>query len=414
MFQKLITLFRKSPFPSSSISDDKKIKILIELASFDKGGLEKVVLDSAVAFNREKFQVFIVTLGKVGHLGEVAQSQGVEVFGLSGPNKSADYLQLLKQLRIDVAISHFSDSGYKHFFKLGIPNITFIHNVYAFFSKEQTDAFAHNDKYVSRYISVSKNATRYAVHKLGVAAEKIVTVPNGLIIAEHEERMKKTRHLDRVSLGIAAKDYVFANVAAYNLHKGHYLMAHAMQILLKTRQDVKILCVGNVVYPPHLEDLKKHLKAMGVDKHIILTGYISEVADVHDMSDAFLLPSFIEGWSIAMNEAMFYEKPMILTDTGASAEVIESGDIGILLPNEYGDTIDLTSTMLDSLAYAPRHYLTASKLADAMNEMASNRVLWKQKGKGGRAKIYRSFDFVKIVEEYELIITEVLALASTK
>ena len=91
------------------------------------------------------------------------------------------------------------------------------------------------------------------------------------------------------------------------------------------------------------------------------------------MADAFLLPSFIEGWSIAMNEAMFYGKPLLMTDTGGASEVIEDGDIGRLIPNEYGDVTNLHSSLLDELAFNRRHFQTAAYLAQAMIEFADHR-----------------------------------------
>lgn len=404
MFQSVLSLFRKSPQPRS----DGRLGVLIELAAFDKGGLEKVVLDSAIAFNRNRFDVTIVTPGKVGHLGEVARNAGLRVIGLPARNPLPAYERMLKELSIDVAMSHFSYTGYELFERHQIPNITFIHNVYAFFSNEQAEAFARNDRYVDCYVSVSRNATRFAVQKLGVDASKVVTVPNGLIISEHEARAKKPVKLTRSQLGLADTDYVFANIASYNLHKGHYVMADAMHHLLSRRRDVKILCVGNVVYPPHVEALRKYLAEHGLDQHILMPGYFPDVEDIHRVADAFLLPSFIEGWSIAMNEAMFYQKPMILTDTGASAEVIEENDIGILVPNEYGDTTNLNSKLLDELAYAPRSYTIAPVLADAMDNMASNREAWREKATAGRRKIYEYFDFSNIVKRYEEIIEAVV------
>jgi glycosyltransferase involved in cell wall biosynthesis len=408
MLQTVLSLFRKPVQPRS----DGRLGVLIELASFDKGGLEKVVLDSAIAFDRARFDVTIVTPGKVGHLGTVARSAGLRVIGLPSINPLRAYERVLKELSIDVAMSHFSNTGYPLFARHGIPNITFIHNVYAFFSTEQASAFARNDRYVNRYVSVSKNATRYAVQKLGIAADKVVTVPNGLIISEHEAREKRPLKLARDQLGLADTDYVFANIASYNLHKGHYVMADAMRHLLKRRQDVKILCVGNVVFAPHAEALRRYLTEQGLAQHILMPGYFPDVEDVHRIADAFLLPSFIEGWSIAMNEAMFYQKPMILTDTGASAEVIEDNDIGILVPNEYGDTPNLNAALLDELAYAPRAYEIAPVLADAMDQMASNREAWRRSAVAGRRKVYERFDFSNIVKRYEEIIENEVAQTS--
>lgn len=408
MLRSLLSMFRRSP-PRRS---DGRVGVAIELASFDKGGLEKVVLDSAMAFDRDRFDVTIITPGKVGHLGTVARGAGLRVIGLPTGGQISAYERTLRDLGVDVAMSHFSDLGYPLFSRLGIPNITFIHNVYAFFSPEQAASFARNDRYVDRYVSVSKNATRFAVQNLGVSSDKVVTVPNGLILSEHERRADRPSNLSRADLGVSDADYLFANVASYNLHKGHYVMADAMRHVLEHRQDVKILCVGNVVYPPHADALRQYLEEQGLAKHILMPGYIPDVEDVHRLADAFILPSFIEGWSIAMNEAMFYQKPMILTDTGASAEVIEGNDIGILIPNEYGDTTSLNSKLLDELAYFPRSYKIAPLLADAMMDMAANPHQWRERGKAGRTKIYERYDFAAGVRRYEEIIESVVGQKS--
>jgi glycosyltransferase involved in cell wall biosynthesis len=172
---------------------------------------------------------------------------------------------------------------------------------------------------------------------------------------------------------------------------------------LKKRNDLKILCLGNVIYPPHIDELTAYLKTTGLDRYILMPGFYPNVESFYSISDAFILPSFVEGWSVAMNEAMFHEKPMILTDTGGSSEVIRGNDIGILIPNEYGDTIQLTLEKLDRTAYVQKKYSTSLKLSEAMTEMADNREEWKIAGRGGKKKIIQQYDFKKIIPSYEKI-----------
>jgi glycosyltransferase involved in cell wall biosynthesis len=244
------------------------------------------------------------------------------------------------------------------------------------------------------------------VGRLGINAEKIVTVPNGLIMAEHEARKAFAVPAMRSEYGIKDSDYLFLNVASYNLHKGHYLMVDAMRKILKVRNDIKILCIGNVINPAHVKELKRYLNNEGLDRHILMPGHFPNIESFYQISDAFLLPSFVEGWSIAMNEAMFYEKPMILTDTGAAAEVIENNDIGILLDNEYGDILDLNHNKLDDVAYRRREFRTSSILADAMMQFANNREYWQAAGRKGKEKLMRHYDFANTVDTYEKIFSQ--------
>lgn len=384
------------------------VNALIELSSFDKGGLEKVVLDSAILLKELGVRPLIVSCRPAGHLAEVARAADVEVVSLPETNTLEAYRALVASRRIDIAMSHFSRLGYPIFRDRGIPNVTFIHNVYAMLDAAGVAAFKADDAYVDRYISVSRKATEFAVGPLGIDPGKIRTIPNGLIIEEHLRREAEAVPAQRSQFGLTDDDYVFLNVASYNLHKGHYLMADAMSLILNLRSDIKILCVGNVIYPPHIDELTRFLGEAGLSRHIIMPGYFEDVTPLHKMADAFLLPSFLEGWSIAMNEAMFHGKPMILSDTGGSREVIEGNDIGLIVANEYGEVTNLNSARLDELAYSRRKYATAPRLARAMVEFADNRQHWAEAGRRGREKILDKYRFENIIGQYVTVLKDVL------
>lgn len=382
--------------------------IVVELSAFDRGGLEKVVLDTSVVLRDLGLDSIIVSCGKVGHLGDIARKQGFVVYELSQDNPHDHYRQILTKHRIKLAISHFSRTGYKIFREMGIPNLTFIHNVYAFLNGQALDNFRQDDSFVDRYISVSPKATDYAESRLGIDRGKIVTVPNGLLINEHVTRARSAQPVTRAQFGIREDDYVFLNVASYNLHKSHYLMAEAMRMLLKKTDRVRILCIGNTIVPQHIQALREHLEATGVADHMLMPGYFPDVAPFHAISDAFLLPSLIEGWSIAMNEAMFFGKPMILSDTGGSSEVIHDNDIGILLPNEYGPVNNLHSDLLDDIAYNRRTFRTSAFIARAMQDFSENPLYWQDAGVKGHRRLMENYDFDEVVRSYLPIFRDVV------
>jgi glycosyltransferase involved in cell wall biosynthesis len=388
------------PVRARSVVKASALTVAIEVSAFDKGGLEKVVLDSALVFKQRGIIPIIVSVGAVGHLGVVAASHGVEVIQLPVSGRDIFYRALLNARNVRLAISHFSRVGYTIFKSLGIPNITFIHNIYAMLAGDALANFRADDALVDMYISVSPKATSYASRKLGVDEAKITTIPNGLILHEHRAREHSAIPTARAKFGLKDTDYVFLNVASYNLHKAHYLMAQAMGIIGAQRSDIKIVCVGNEIYPPHVQQLRDHLKSARLENLMLMPGFYADVAPLHKMADAFILPSFIEGWSIAMNEAMFYEKPMILSDTGGSSEVIQSEDIGILIPNEYGDVLNLDAKLLDELAYSPRDYSTAPDLVKAMLRFANERTDWAEAGQLGRIKVVGKYDFSDVVDRY--------------
>lgn len=382
--------------------------VAVELRSFDRGGLEKVVLDTSVVLREFGLDSIIISCEKVGDLGTSARAQGFTVYELSPTDPLGDYRRIIREHGVKLAISHFSRLGYPVFAELGIPNITFIHNVYAFLNGQALENFKADDRYVDTYISVSSKATDYAASRLGVARDKIVTVPNGLLIEEHVTRLRAAKCVTREEFGIGRDDFVFLNVASYNLHKAHYLMAEAMQMVLKKTRNIRILAIGNTIVPHHVDGLLHHIRELGIENHMVMPGHFPDVASFHAIADAFLLPSFIEGWSIAMNEAMFFGKPMLLSDTGGASEVILDSDIGLLLPNEYGEVADLDSELLDDMAYNRRHFRTAPFLARAMINMAQDRDRWREAGKAGTRRVLEKYDFTDVVTSYFPIFESVL------
>jgi glycosyltransferase involved in cell wall biosynthesis len=385
------------------------LRIVIELNAFERGGLEKVVLDTAKTFDQQKFAPLIVSVGLLGALAEEARRAGLRVEGLPRRNAERAYAALLDEWQPSLAVAHLSAFGYSLLAARRIPIVCVIHNVYAYFHQDQRRRFADEDRYVAHYISVSPKATLYATESLGVSPAKITTIPNGLDLDEIARRRAEARPTDRARLGIAQADYVFLNVAAYNLHKGHHVMAAAMRRLVARRQDIRIVCVGNVVVPAHVAALRARLARDGLARHMLLPGYADNVGNLFAMADAFLLPSFVEGWSIAMNEAMAFGKPLLLTDTGGAAEVIENDDIGILLPTEYGSVTELHGESLDELAYRTSDFRIADELAAAMEKFADNRAHWAAAGIRATEKLRRHYDLRDIVRRHEAVMLAVAA-----
>ena len=377
----------------------KKVKrILIETASFDTGGLERVVLDSALILRNFGFEVTIFCTGPLGLLASEARDEGLRVLRVRTKLKLIFHV-LFK--RPDVSLSHFADFGYSVYNIFKIPNITFIHNVYAFLDKTRKQKILKNDKYVARYISVSNSATRYAVEALKLEPKKIVTIPNGINIEKHGLNVNFRNSFPfPLQESIKDDDFVFLNVAAYNLHKGHYLLVDALRQVVKKYPQTKVVCIGSTVYQPHLDDLKRVISEEKLDENLLLAGFFPDTTPFYLRANCFLLPSFIEGWSIAMTEAMFYQLPMILTETGGAAEVIEDNDIGILIPNEYGDVANLDLELLNSLSYVPQSYKTTGDLTDAMINMIEDRQKWRSQAEASREKVLMSYNLQRVVRNY--------------
>ena len=79
---------------------------------------------------------------------------------------------------------------------------------------------------------------------------------------------------------------------------------------------------------------------------------------------------------------------------------LKKEDIGILIPNEYGDCANLDLELLNSLSYTPQNYKTTMDLTDAMINMIENEQDWRGKAVASRHKVLNSYDVQKVVSKY--------------
>ena len=120
----------------------------------------------------------------------------------------------------------------------------------------------------------------------------------------------------------------FANVARLETRwKGQDLL---LQIFGETQwqnRDAKVLCYG---VGPDEAYLKKLFQNFQDEEVISLAGFTSDIEAIWKSAHALLLPSRGEGTPLVAVEAMMCGRPVIATDVGGNAEIIEDGVTGFI------------------------------------------------------------------------------------
>lgn len=87
--------------------------------------------------------------------------------------------------------------------------------------------------------------------------------------------------------------------------------------------------------------LEQNLKAAQIDTSVKFFGYQSDPFELIGDCDVFVQPSLTEGFSNALVEAMGCGLPVLVTDTGAAAEIVIESKTGWIIPTaELGPLID--------------------------------------------------------------------------
>ena len=79
------------------------------------------------------------------------------------------------------------------------------------------------------------------------------------------------------------------------------------------------------------ETIQKQIKLLNLENQVHLLGYRRDINELCNSADVFLLPSFQEGLSVALMEAMACRKPIIASRIRGNIDLIDEEKGGILV-----------------------------------------------------------------------------------
>ncbi|MEN3327219.1 MAG: hypothetical protein V7638_2026 [Acidobacteriota bacterium] len=163
---------------------------------------------------------------------------------------------------------------------------------------------------------------------------------------------------------LGTNDTIFGFAARIETGKGPFVLADALAQLRESRDDVLVRLAGT---GPAVQDVKARVRELRLNRSWEFVGaYDGAVGCSAFMRtlDVFVLPSFAEGTSKSVIEAMAHGLPIITTTVGGSPDLL-TPDAGILVPP--GDTAALAGAM-QRLASDPA-------LRESMGQAARERYL---------------------------------------
>jgi glycosyltransferase involved in cell wall biosynthesis len=166
---------------------------------------------------------------------------------------------------------------------------------------------------------VTSPATARAVGGLGVPVERIDVVEPGTDPAP-------------LARGSTGQVLGLLCVGAITPRKGHAVLIEALARIADRAWH--LVCVGNLDRSPAtVADLRRRIDALGLGGRVTLAGEESEdaIGSRYERADVFVLPSFHEGYGMALAEALAHGLPIVSTRAGAIPETVPQ-DAGRLVP----------------------------------------------------------------------------------
>ena len=185
----------------------------------------------------------------------------------------------------------------------------------------------------------------------GVAPENVVVIRNALAVddlpAPHgSEAGSAGKREARARLALGTGRVVMTCARLYPWKNLEFLI----RLVPDLPADVTLVIVGD---GPERERLEREAVAAGVPERVWFAGSVSQAAVQQYLraADVFTLHTRYEGLSHVMLEAMHAGTPIVASDVGGNAEVIESGRNGLLVPlDDRATTLATLCRLLDNPA----------------------------------------------------------------
>ena len=345
--------------------------VVIQVDDFLQGGLENVVLGLARGLRRRGLRVSMLVLGRRGPAAEQAREDGIAVATLADGRREPAYRVWLREQRADLVYAHYSTFGARVAADLGIPFVQVVHNTYVWLDERAFDAYREADAATTGTICVSAEVARYCDRRMGLSVNKMIVVPNGVDLGRLDAARVENPGRLREELGLSPHDFVFLNVASIHATKAQVPLLQALAQVVEDRPAVRLVIAGSASDLAYERRLRRRIGELGLKDHVILAGQRHDVGPFYWMADAFVLPSFWEGWSLALTEAACAGLPLVATAVGGARELMADGG-GRLVEPPFGSITDLDAGGIDRLVHGEEAGFIAD-LASAMGQVAGSR-----------------------------------------
>ena len=228
--------------------------------------------------------------------------------------------------------------------------------------------------FIHHFISLSEELETYLQEKIGILPKNITRICNGVDI---EKFKPQGCDQSKIYNEYFDKDLIcIGYVGRMDPIKDPLNLVKAFIILMRRQRNVSIrlIMIGN---GPLRKKALAMLHEVGLAEYAWLPGERSDVAELMNGFDIYVLPSLAEGISNTLLEAMATSLPVVATKVGGNAELAEDEKTALLVPR--GDP-DL--------------------LAKAIERYVKDKDLRCKHGEAARQKAEKKFSIDIMVEQY--------------
>jgi 1,4-alpha-glucan branching enzyme len=195
----------------------------------------------------------------------------------------------------------------------------------------------------------------------GLPPDKQVMIPNGVNTDVYNKAQNEDLTQFRRRFALPSERIVlFVGRLVYE--KGVHVLVNAIPKVLE-KVNAKAVIVGNGYMK---EQISSIVKGLGIDQKVMFTGFVDDetLRRLQTCADVSAVPSLFEPFGIVALEAMAAKSPVVVSDTGGLAEIVDH-DV---------DGIKVYTNNPDSLAWGITRVLTDDMNANRLRNNAYKKI----------------------------------------
>jgi sugar transferase (PEP-CTERM/EpsH1 system associated) len=367
------------------------IRILHVLLSLEPGGLENGVVNVVNRLDPTRFESSVCCLKRAGEFARRIEDPRVVVHemdwrGGNDPRLALRLATLLRRTRPHVVHTRNAEPFFYGFAGAKLARVpALVHSEHGRAFDDRPSRFVVQ-RWMSRHtdaiFAVSGQLKADLVRHVGLPDAAIEVLHNGVDLSRFDAP-ERSRAALRRGWGVPDGTLVVGSVGRLAAVKNYGLLVRAVA---SSGLDVHLVLAGE---GPERATLTALAESLGIAARVHLLGHCNDVDQVLGALDVFVLPSFSEGMSNTLLEAMAAGLPPIASAVGGNGEIVRNGVDGRLFASD--DEAGLAACLVALC----RDDAQRSRLAAAARE-----------------RVYAAFDIRRMIERYEQLYERVHARAA--
>jgi len=306
------------------------------LYRLDVGGMETLLVDCIRRMPPERYRHAVVCLSDYSAFADQLRAPHVQLYALHkrpglAPATHVALWKLLRRLR--PALLHtYNLAAIEYHASARLAGVRA--HLHAEHGRDSSDPHGRNRKHnllrrlltplIDTYVPVSRDLQQWLAATIGVPARKNRLLPNGVDTAHYRPDGPVARHFD-------AGCIVIGTVGRLHAVKNHsglidaFVRLRALLPALAPRLRLAIVGDGHCA-----DALRAQVRAAGLSDVVWLAGARDDIAALLRGFSVFALSSIAEGTPVSILEAMAAGLPIVSTNVGGVAEVVDNGRTGLL------------------------------------------------------------------------------------